>query len=154
MPLSLYQRLTSLDLTPTTISIQLSDCSIRQPVGILEDVPVRVGEFVIPYDFFVVDMDESPICLLFWGDHSLLQLERKLTCRLARYRFVYVKRGWISVSLLPYLPQHLPPLHPLHRLYLHSLQRQYLRLLLMFLLVLRSSMEIEDPIFGNSGMMV
>jgi len=60
MPLSLYRRLTSLALTPTTTSIQLADCSIRQPVGILEDLPVRVGEFVIPCDFFVVDMEESP----------------------------------------------------------------------------------------------
>jgi len=60
MPLSLYWRLKLLDLTPTTTSIQLADCSIRQPVGILEDVPVRVGEFVIPCNFFVMDMEESP----------------------------------------------------------------------------------------------
>ena len=59
MPLSLYRRLKLLNLTPTTISFQLADCSIRQPVGILEDVPIRVGEFVIPCDFFVMDMDES-----------------------------------------------------------------------------------------------
>ena len=67
MPLSLYRRLTSLDLTPTTISIQLPDCSIRQHVGILEDLPVRVGEFVIPCDFFVVDMEESPHMPLILG---------------------------------------------------------------------------------------
>jgi len=60
MPLSLYRRLKLLDLTPTTVSIQLADCSIRQPVGILEDVPVRVGEFIIPCNFFVMDMNESP----------------------------------------------------------------------------------------------
>jgi len=72
MPLSLYRRLTLLDLTPTTISIQIADCSIKQPVGILEDVPVRVGEFVIPCDFFAVDMDESPHMPTFWGDRSLL----------------------------------------------------------------------------------
>ena len=67
MPLSLYQRLTSLDLTPTTISIQLADCSIRQLVGILEDLPVRVGEFVVPCDFFMVDMEESPHMPLILG---------------------------------------------------------------------------------------
>jgi len=60
MPLSLYRRLELLELTPTTTLIQLADCSTRQLVGILEDVPVKVGEFVIPCDFFVVDMDESP----------------------------------------------------------------------------------------------
>jgi len=59
MPLSLYWRLTSLDLTPTTISIQLANCSIRQPIGILEDLLVRMGEFVVPCYFFVVDMEES-----------------------------------------------------------------------------------------------
>ena len=67
MPLSLYRRLTSLDLTPTTISIQLANCSIRQPVGILEDLPVRVDEFVVPCDFFVVDMEESPHIPLILG---------------------------------------------------------------------------------------
>jgi len=60
MPLPLYKSFKLLDLTPTTISIRLVDYSIRQPVGILEDVPVQVGEFVIPCDFFVMDMDESP----------------------------------------------------------------------------------------------
>jgi len=59
MLLSFYRKLKLLDLTPTTIFIQLVDCSMRQPVGILEDVPVRLGEFVISCDFFVVDMDES-----------------------------------------------------------------------------------------------
>jgi len=60
MPLSLYRRLKLLDLTPTTISIQLAYCSIRQPAGILEDVAIWMGKFIIPCDFFVVDMDESP----------------------------------------------------------------------------------------------
>ena len=60
MPLSLYRQLELLELTPTTTLIQLADCSTRQPVGILEDVPVRVGEFVVPCDFYVVDMEESP----------------------------------------------------------------------------------------------
>jgi len=60
MPLPLYRRLELLELTPTTTLIHLADCSTRQPVGILEDVPVKVGEFVIPCDFFVVDVDERP----------------------------------------------------------------------------------------------
>jgi len=41
------------------MTIQLADCSIRQPVGLLEDVPVQVGKFPIPYDFVVLDMDEG-----------------------------------------------------------------------------------------------
>ena len=67
MPLSLYRRLMLLDRTPTPISIQLVDCSIRQPAGILENLPVRVKGFVVPCDFFVVDMEESPHIPLILG---------------------------------------------------------------------------------------
>ena len=41
------------------MTIQLADCSIRQPVGILEDVPVQVGMFLVLCDFVVLDMDED-----------------------------------------------------------------------------------------------
>ena len=41
------------------MTIQLADYSIRQPVGILEDVPIQVGKFLIPCDFIVLDMDED-----------------------------------------------------------------------------------------------
>ena len=57
--LSLYKKLQLPDLKPTSTLIQLADCSIRQPVGILEDLLVQVGKFVIPCDFFVMDMDEN-----------------------------------------------------------------------------------------------
>jgi len=67
MPLCLYRRLNLLELTPTTTLIQLADCSTKQPVGILEDIPVRVSEFVIPCDFFVADMDESLHMLIILG---------------------------------------------------------------------------------------
>ena len=57
MPLSLCKKLKMLDLKPTTTPIQLVDCSVRQSVGILEDVPVWVGNFVVPCDFIIMDMD-------------------------------------------------------------------------------------------------
>jgi len=59
MPLSLYRRLQLQDLKPTSLTIQLADCSIKQPVGILEDVPIQVGKFVIPCDFVIMGMDEN-----------------------------------------------------------------------------------------------
>ena len=66
MPLSLCQKLQLRDLKPTSMTIQLADCSIRQPVGILEDVPIQVGKFLIPCDFIVLDMDEDfPAPLIF-----------------------------------------------------------------------------------------
>jgi len=57
MPLSLYRRLQLQNLQPTSLTVQLVDYSTRQPIGILEDVPVQVRRFVIPCNFIIMDMD-------------------------------------------------------------------------------------------------
>jgi len=36
-------------------------------VGILKDVPVQAGKFIIPYDFIVLDMDQNLQALLILG---------------------------------------------------------------------------------------
>ncbi|XP_021856756.2 uncharacterized protein [Spinacia oleracea] len=43
----------------TQITLQMADRSIKYPLGILEDVPVRVRKFYIPVDFVVLDMEED-----------------------------------------------------------------------------------------------
>ncbi|XP_021746874.1 uncharacterized protein LOC110712728 [Chenopodium quinoa] len=43
----------------TQITLQMADRSIKYPLGVLEDVPVRVGKFFIPDDFVVLDMEED-----------------------------------------------------------------------------------------------
>ncbi|KAL0420435.1 UNVERIFIED_CONTAM: hypothetical protein Slati_3066400 [Sesamum latifolium] len=47
------------ELTPTIITLQLADRSIKYPRGIVEDVLVKVGKFIIPVDFIVLDMEED-----------------------------------------------------------------------------------------------
>ena len=37
----------------------MADRSVSRPLGILEDVPVRVGKFFIPVDFVVLDIPED-----------------------------------------------------------------------------------------------
>ncbi|CAM8964155.1 unnamed protein product [Rhodiola kirilowii] len=59
MPYSLYKRLDMGTLVPTSISLRLTDRSSRAPCGILEEVPVKVGKFYIPVDFFVLEMEEE-----------------------------------------------------------------------------------------------
>ncbi|KAK9143489.1 hypothetical protein Syun_012889 [Stephania yunnanensis] len=59
MPLSIYETLHAGPLEETGIVIQLADRSVVRPVGVLEDVLVRVNEFVFPADFYVVDMKEE-----------------------------------------------------------------------------------------------
>ncbi|KAJ8899464.1 hypothetical protein K2173_018438 [Erythroxylum novogranatense] len=57
IPLSLYNRLRIGELKPTTISLQLADRSIRYPIGIVEDLLVKVGKLIIPTNFVVLEME-------------------------------------------------------------------------------------------------
>ncbi|RDX89400.1 hypothetical protein CR513_28869, partial [Mucuna pruriens] len=47
------------DLEPTGMIIQLSNRSIVQTLGILEDVLVQVNELIFPTDFYVLDMEDE-----------------------------------------------------------------------------------------------
>jgi len=58
-PLYICKKLKLPDLHPTTMVIKLADGSTRHPAGVLEDIPVQVGNFVIPCHFIVLDIDES-----------------------------------------------------------------------------------------------
>ena len=59
MPLSMVQRLSLGDLTPTTITLKMADRSMAQPEGVLEDVLVKVGKFIFPVDFVIMKMEED-----------------------------------------------------------------------------------------------
>ena len=59
MPLSMVQRLSLGELTPTTIILQMADRSMAQPKGVLGDVLVKVGKFIFPVDFMVMKMEED-----------------------------------------------------------------------------------------------
>ncbi|KAI5397457.1 hypothetical protein KIW84_063321 [Lathyrus oleraceus] len=59
MPLTIYKRLNMGELRPTKMYVQLADRSIKYPVGILENVPVRVGKFYLPTDFIIMNIKED-----------------------------------------------------------------------------------------------
>nr|GEU96512.1 hypothetical protein [Tanacetum cinerariifolium] len=56
-PLSVWNKLSFPDLSPTCMTLELTDHSISRPVGVAEDVFVKVGTFHFPDDFVVVDFD-------------------------------------------------------------------------------------------------
>ncbi|GKD95288.1 reverse transcriptase domain-containing protein, partial [Tanacetum coccineum] len=60
MPLSVWKRLSLPELTPTCMTLELADRSITKPIGISEDVSVKVGMLHFPADFVVVDFDADP----------------------------------------------------------------------------------------------
>nr|GEU50268.1 reverse transcriptase domain-containing protein [Tanacetum cinerariifolium] len=60
MPFSMWKRLSLPDLTPTCMTLELVDRSISRPVGVAEDVYVKLGSFHFSADFVVVDFDADP----------------------------------------------------------------------------------------------
>nr|GEU93321.1 reverse transcriptase domain-containing protein [Tanacetum cinerariifolium] len=74
---SVWKKLYLPDLTPTCMTLELADRSISRPVGVAEDVYVKVGSFHFLADFVVVDFDADlrvPLIL----KRSFLKTERAL----------------------------------------------------------------------------
>nr|GEY44467.1 reverse transcriptase domain-containing protein [Tanacetum cinerariifolium] len=60
IPLSVRNKLFLPDLSLTCMTLELADHSISRPVGVTEDVYVKVGSFYFLADFVVVDFDADP----------------------------------------------------------------------------------------------
>ena len=59
MPLSVIKRLSLGELGPTAMTLQMADITFVHPEGILEDVLIKVGKFIFPVDFVVIDIEED-----------------------------------------------------------------------------------------------
>ena len=59
MPLSVAKKLSLGELTPTTVTLQMADITMAKPEGVIEDVLVKVGKFIFPVDFIILDMEED-----------------------------------------------------------------------------------------------
>nr|GEV17109.1 reverse transcriptase domain-containing protein [Tanacetum cinerariifolium] len=77
MPLSVRNKLSLPELSPTCMTLDLANRSISRRVGVAEDVFVKVGTFHLPTDFVVVDFDADPRVSLILG-RSFLKTERAL----------------------------------------------------------------------------
>ena len=59
MPLSVAKKLGFTQYKKCRLSLVLADRSVKYPVGILEDLPVKIGRYEIPTDFVVLEMGEE-----------------------------------------------------------------------------------------------
>nr|GEX62935.1 reverse transcriptase domain-containing protein [Tanacetum cinerariifolium] len=76
-PVASLNKLSLPDLSPTCMTLELTDRSISHPVGVAKDVFVKGGTFHFPADFVVVDFDADPRVPLILG-RSFLKTERAL----------------------------------------------------------------------------
>ncbi|XP_019150304.1 PREDICTED: uncharacterized protein LOC109147111 [Ipomoea nil] len=72
MPLNLFHKLGIAEMKPTTISLQLADRSVKYPLGVVEDILVKVGKFYFPADFLILDMGSDTDTSLILGRPFLL----------------------------------------------------------------------------------
>ncbi|GJU24790.1 reverse transcriptase domain-containing protein [Tanacetum coccineum] len=77
MPLSVWKKVSLSELTPTCMTHEHADRSINKPIGIAEDVYLKVGKFKFSADFVVVDFDADPRVPLILG-RSFLKTGRAL----------------------------------------------------------------------------
>jgi hypothetical protein len=57
MPKVIYDKLNHDSLVSTSMHLQLVDQSIQCPVGIAEDIPMKIRSSFVPMDFVVLEMD-------------------------------------------------------------------------------------------------
>lgn len=59
----------------------MADCLIKLPCGEIEDIPIRVGNIFVPYDFVVMDMEENQHTTLIIGRESLKTMGAVISCK-------------------------------------------------------------------------
>nr|GEY91919.1 reverse transcriptase domain-containing protein [Tanacetum cinerariifolium] len=67
MPLLVWEGISLLELTPTCITLELTDRLVSKPIGIAKDVTFKVRVFHFPADFVVVDFEPNPRVPLILG---------------------------------------------------------------------------------------
>ena len=89
MPLSIFRRLGLSEARPTTVTLQLADWSLKHPRGVIEEVLVKVGKFIFPADFIILDMEEDKELPIILG-RPFLATERAM---------IYVQRGELKLRV-------------------------------------------------------
>ena len=96
MPYSIFKKLGLGELREANVTLQLADRSFKHPLGVVEDVLVKVGKFYFPVDFVVLEMEEDmeiPLILgrpfLATGGALIDVQDGKLTLRVGNEKEVF-----------------------------------------------------------------
>ncbi|GJT40782.1 putative reverse transcriptase domain-containing protein [Tanacetum coccineum] len=96
MPFSTYTNLGLGDLAHTRLTVELADRTIKHPRGIAENVLVRIGKFIFPIDFIILDIpedDDVPLILrrpFLSTTHAKIDVfKRKFTLRVGEEKIVF-----------------------------------------------------------------
>lgn len=92
MPLSIWAKLKLGDFWPTRMPLQLEDCSVKYPVGMMENIPIRIGKFYIPIDFIFMDIKEDSNIPIILGRPFLATVGAIIDVKRGKLTFRWEKR--------------------------------------------------------------
>ncbi|XP_019154250.1 PREDICTED: uncharacterized protein LOC109150722 [Ipomoea nil] len=105
MSLTLFKKLEIAEMKPTTISLQLADRSVKYPLGVVEDILVKVSKFYFHADFLILDMGSDTDTSLILGRPFLLTGGVLIDMPLGKLIFrVGTKKEEFSISKAVKLP--------------------------------------------------
>lgn len=87
MHLSIYGRLNLGEVKPTKMYLQLTDRFINYPIGILDDIPIRIGQRYIPIEFVVMDIEEDAHITFLFGRHFLTNVDAIIDVKKGKLTF-------------------------------------------------------------------
>ncbi|XP_074315467.1 uncharacterized protein LOC141651666 [Silene latifolia] len=106
LPLPIAKKVGLHDMIPTSITLQLADRSVQRLMGVIEDVPVKVGNLYIPTDFVVLDILEDQQTSIILGrpfletrDVNISVKEGKLTFKVGGNVVEFSLTGAMSQSM-------------------------------------------------------
>ena len=88
----------------TTVSLQLASRSIKYPLGIIEDVLVKVDKFYFPANFIVLDMEEDSNVPLILG-RPFIATEKLLIDMEKRELILQVQDEQVTFKIFKTTPQ-------------------------------------------------
>jgi len=99
IPFSMLKKIGDVEVRPTRMTLQLVDKSIKHPYGIIEDLIVKVDNFLFPVDFVVMDMEEDTEVPLILG-RSFMKTARVIIDVDKRKLKVYAQDEEVSLMFL------------------------------------------------------
>ncbi|GJW74473.1 DNA-directed DNA polymerase [Tanacetum coccineum] len=84
-------------LKPTKMSIQLADRFIKYPVGVCENLLVKVSKFIFPADFIVLEMDEDELVPIILGQPFLATTRAMIDEHEGKLSLRLVQEQWVDI---------------------------------------------------------
>ena len=93
IPFSVYRKLGLGELKPTSITLQLTNRSAKEPRGIVKDVLMKIEQFYYPIDFIVLDYQPvlhlSALTPIILGRPFLATANALINCRNGRMQLTF-----------------------------------------------------------------